>query len=99
MDPQIWLLLGGVVLFAAFTFWQQRQARKQRQQQVEALKVGDDVLTIGGIIGRLVYLDQAENRARIEIAGGVEMEVLLSAIRSPLAPADEPAGESGTAAE
>lgn len=45
-----------------------------------ALAVGDEVLTVGGIIGKLTYLDAEENRAGIEISPGVEIHVVVAAI-------------------
>jgi len=48
------------------------------------LNVGSEVITVGGIIGKLTYLDVEAKRARIEIADGVEMRIVLAAISRPL---------------
>jgi preprotein translocase subunit YajC len=37
----------------------QQKRRKQQQQQVSALQVGDDIVTIGGMHGRVVALTDA----------------------------------------
>jgi preprotein translocase subunit YajC len=55
-------------------------AQRQRRQQESSLAVGDQVLTIGGIIGTLTYMDLEKNIARLRIAEGVEIEVLIGAI-------------------
>jgi preprotein translocase subunit YajC len=62
----------------------QNRARKTQQQVVADLKVGDDVVTVGGIIGKLTYLNQDEDMARIEIAKGVEIRIIPAAISHPL---------------
>lgn len=84
MDQQIVILIIGLVLLAAFMFWPQWQARRRRQKQMAELRVGDEVMTVGGIIGKLTYFNAEENRARIEIAPGIEMRVVLAAISRTL---------------
>ncbi|MBU0705509.1 MAG: preprotein translocase subunit YajC [Chloroflexi bacterium] len=86
MDTQqTFILIIGVVVLAVFMFFPQYQARRRREKQMAALNVGDEVMTVGGIIGKLTYLDAEEKLARIEIAAGVEMRVVLTAISRPLA--------------
>jgi len=65
-------------------FLPQWQARRRRKKQMAELRTGDEVITVGGIIGKLTYLNDEENRARIEIAPGVEMQVVLAAISRTL---------------
>ncbi|MBX7214324.1 MAG: preprotein translocase subunit YajC [Thermoflexales bacterium] len=62
----------------------QRRARATQQEVLEQIKVGDEVVTVGGIIGRLTFLDREADLARIEVAKGVEMRVIPSAISHPL---------------
>ncbi len=83
---QIVILVISLVTLGAFMFWPQYQARRRRQKQLAELSVGDEVVTIGGIIGKLTYLSTEEDRARIEIAPGVEMQVVLAAVSRTLGP-------------
>jgi preprotein translocase subunit YajC len=69
-------------------FWPQWQARRRRQRQMAELRVGDEVMTVGGIIGKLTYFNADENRARIEIAPEVEIRVVVAAISRPLTSRD-----------
>jgi preprotein translocase subunit YajC len=78
------LMIGGIVLVLVLMILPQWQARRRRQKQMEAMDVGTEILTVGGIIGKITYLNRDENRARIEIAPGVEMRVVVSAISQPL---------------
>ena len=69
------VILGAVYLF----FLRPNQARKRRVQQTQqAIEIGDEVMLTSGIIGRVRWLEA--DRARLEIAPGVEVEVLRAAI-------------------
>jgi len=81
---QIVILAVGLVLLSMLMFLPQWQARRRRQRQMAELHVGDEVMTVGGIIGTLTHFDAEGNRARIEIAPGVEMRVVVSAISRAL---------------
>lgn len=81
---QLIILILGFVLLSVLMFWPQWQARRRRQKQMAELHVGDEIITVGGIIGKLTYLNTEENRARIKIAPEVEMQVVLAAISRPL---------------
>lgn len=95
MDPQVLLTIGAVVVLLVLMVLPQWQSRRRRKQQMEAMGVGSEVMTIGGIIGKITYLNKDENRARIEVAPGVEMQFVLNAIGQPIeqpeaeTPADE----------
>jgi preprotein translocase subunit YajC len=77
---QVVVLAIGLVLLSVLMFWPQWQARRRRQKQMAELRVGDEVMTVGGIIGKLTYYNVEEGRARMEIAPGVEIRVVLAAI-------------------
>ena len=77
---QVVILAIGLALLSALMIWPQWQARRRRQKQMAEMQVGDEVMTVGGIIGKLTYMNAEENRARIEIAPGVEIQVVLPAI-------------------
>ena len=83
-SQQIVILIFGLVLLAALMFWPQWQARRRRQKQMAELRTGDEVMTVGGIIGKLTYFNREKNRAHIEIAPGVEIRVVLAAISRTL---------------
>lgn len=58
---------------------QQQRVRRQREL-VAALEVGDEVVTAGGILGRIVALDDDE--AHIEVAPGVVVRFLRLAVNA-----------------
>lgn len=81
MDTQqIVVLVGGLVLLLVLTVLPQWRARKRKEQQKAELAVGSEVMTVGGIFGRISLLDSSSDRACIEIAPGVEIEIVTAAI-------------------
>ncbi len=70
-----------VIMFAIFYFLlirpQQKRA-KQHKQLSEALKVGDQVITAGGIHGKVAAIQ--ENVVTIEVATGVKIKINRSSV-------------------
>ncbi len=89
MDNQTLLLVVLIIAMGAFMIWSQRRAKQRYQKRLEALQVGDRVVTIGGIYGKLTYIDLEVDRARLEIAPGVEIEVSTRAISGRVEPTAE----------
>jgi len=83
-NSQVLMLVLGLVLISALMFLPQWQAKRRKQKQMANLQVGDEVMTIGGIIGKMTYFDTDENRARIEVSPGVEIQVVMGAISRTL---------------
>ncbi len=61
----------------------QKERVRRQQQLVASLEVGDEVVTAGGIVGRIVSLDDDE--AHIEVAPGVVMRFLRLAVNARVA--------------
>ena len=87
------IMVVGIALLMVLMVVPQWQARRRQKKQMESIQPGSEILTIGGIIGRVTYIDRDENRARIEVSPGVEIEFLANAISRPLPP-PEPAEEA-----
>jgi preprotein translocase subunit YajC len=74
-------LLVIVVIFGLlyFLFLRPRQQRLRQQQNVsKSLSVGDEVMSAGGIFGRIVALDS--DAVEVEVAPGVVMTFIPKAI-------------------
>jgi preprotein translocase subunit YajC len=69
------LLLAPMFLFL---IWSQRSQGKKQAAAIAGLQKGDRVILQSGLIGKLSEL--GERTAKIEIASGVKVEVLKSAI-------------------
>ena len=76
-------LLPIVVLFALMYFMMirpQQQQQKKRQEMLGALKVGDEIVTIGGMHGVVQAIDDGNNTIRVKVASNVELTFNRSAV-------------------
>ena len=83
-----------IVVFAIFyLLWirPQQQRVKQHQAAINAVKKGDEVVTGGGIRGRVTKVNDEE--AEVEIAQGVKIRVIKSTITQVLSPTGKPAND------
>jgi preprotein translocase subunit YajC len=81
-----------ILIFALMYFLMirpQRQQQRRHQEMLSNLKVGDEIITAGGIYGDVVAVEP--DRVSLEIAEDVEIEVARRAIASIVVP--EPAEE------
>lgn len=80
----------GIFIPMALIFWflilrPQMKQQKEHKSKLAALKKGDEVLTGGGLIGKVIKID--ENYAEVEIAQGVKVKALKSTIVDVIPPA------------
>lgn len=80
------LLLMGAVFYFLLIRPQQRRQRDQRSL-LDSLHVGDDVVTIGGVIGTIREVDDSE--VTLEVAPDVDVRFLRSAIARKIQYEDE----------
>ena len=76
-------LLFPIVLIVAFYFLlirPQTKRAKEHKQLVEAIKKGDEIVTGGGVLGRVT--DVGENFLQVEIADGVQVKIQKQAVGS-----------------
>ena len=70
-----------VVMGAIFYFmlWRpQKQQQNKRQQMLDALKVGDKVITIGGMLGEITAIN--DSKVTLKLAKDIEIEFLRTAV-------------------
>ncbi len=66
--------------YSLVIFPKQRDFQKH-QRFVAQMDIGDEVITSGGIIGTLSNLDTDTGIAQVTIAPGVEMRIIIAAVR------------------
>jgi preprotein translocase subunit YajC len=74
------------VLFVAmwfFTIRPQQQRLRNQRMLVASLAVGDEVVTIGGLIGEITVL--GDHEVRLDV-GGTEVRLARNAVNGKLAP-------------
>jgi preprotein translocase subunit YajC len=81
MQDSLMGMLPLVLMFVVLYFVMIRpQMKKQKEHKamIEAIAKGDEVVTAGGILGKVSKL--AENYVGLEVANGVEIQIQRSAV-------------------
>ena len=84
-----WLLI--FVIFYVLMIRPQQRRVKEHQAAISAVKKGDEVITGGGIRGRVTKV--ADDEAEVEIGQGVKIRVVKSTITQVLTPNAKPAND------
>ena len=71
------------VIFYFFLIRPQQKRVREHKDMVKALKRGDEVITSGGIIGKVDRVFE-DDRIEIEISSGVKVQVIRNTIQSHL---------------
>ena len=90
------IIIAFLLLYLLFVRPQKRRQNEQ-QQMISELRVGDEVLTVGGIYGTIAELD--DDRVTVEIAPKLEVQVSRRAIAGVSREPDEPEVEETAEAE
>ena len=93
--PPAWLQFAPLVAMGVI-FWllilrPQMRRQKEQQTKIAAIKKGDQVLTGGGFIGKVVRVD--DTYADIEIAQGIKVKTLKTTIADVIPPAGSAAND------
>ena len=70
------ILMG--VIFYVMIYRPQKRDQKKRSEMLDSLKVGTNIVTIGGILGTITKVQ--EDKVRIKVAEGVEFHSRKSAV-------------------
>lgn len=84
----IFIILIAFVVIYLIVVRPQRRRQSQQQRRSSEVQIGDEVLTAGGVYGRVTGLDDDE--VRVEIAPKVEVRLARRAIAAVLTEHDEP---------
>src|SRR5262245_35844854 len=89
-----------VLMFGVMYFIMIRPQQKQAQQHkamLSALTKGDEVVTQGGMIGKINAI--TDRVVTLEVANGVKVRMLKAAIQGPFNPAPESSAPAAKPAE
>jgi preprotein translocase subunit YajC len=93
--PPGWLqflpIVGMVVIFWFLIIRPQMRQQKAHRDKVAAVKKGDQVVTAGGLLGKVIKVD--DQYAEIEIAQGVRVKAVKATIGDIVAPGGTPAND------
>lgn len=70
------LMIGAMIAIMYFFIMRPQQQRQKKIQEFRnQLKVGQEVITSGGIYGKITYIDANNSIVNLEIANGVRIRV------------------------
>ncbi len=72
------LVLGG---YWALVVFPKQRAFQHKQKLARSLHVGDQIVTYGGIIGKIMDIDADKGISHVEIAEGVRITLLTAALQ------------------
>ena len=93
--PPAWLswlpIVGMIAIFWFLIIRPQMKQQKAHREKIAGIKKGDQVVTSGGIVGKITRVD--ENYADVEIAQGVKVKVVKATIGDNVPPGGTPAND------
>ncbi|NMW31034.1 preprotein translocase subunit YajC [Altererythrobacter sp. RZ02] len=84
-------LVGMGLIFWFLIIRPQMKRQKEHQEKVSSMKKGDKVVTAGGLIGKVIKVD--DDYADIEIAQGVKVKAVKNTIGDIIPPAGKAAND------
>ncbi|NND83185.1 MAG: preprotein translocase subunit YajC [Gammaproteobacteria bacterium] len=82
-SPGFMSFLPMIALFVIFYFLlirPQQKRQKEHRNMVAGLAVGDEIVTMGGVLGKITEVD--ENFISVEVAKGVEIKVQKMSVQA-----------------
>jgi preprotein translocase subunit YajC len=84
-------IIGMVAIFWFLLIRPQMRQQKQHREKVAGVKKGDQVVTAGGLVGKVTKVD--DDYAEIEIAQGVKVKAVKSTIGDIIPAGGKPAND------
>lgn len=93
--PPAWLqwapIVGMVLIFWFLIIRPQMKRQKEHQERVSGLKKGDQVVTAGGLVGRVAKVD--DNYVELDLAQGVRVKAVKNTIGDIIPPGGNAAND------
>lgn len=93
--PPGWLqflpIVGMIAIFWFLIIRPQMRSQKAHREKVASVKKGDQVITAGGLLGKVIKVD--DQYAEIEIATGVRVKAVKTTIGDIVPPGAKPAND------
>ena len=84
-------IVGMVAIFWFLIIRPQMRQQKAHREKIAAVKKGDQVVTAGGLLGKVIKVD--DQYAEIEIAQGVKVKAVKSTLGYIVPPGGKPAND------
>ena len=93
--PPAWIsflpIIGMIVIFWFLIIRPQMQRQKEHQAKIAAVKKGDQVVTAGGLIGKVLKVD--ETYVELELGTNVRVKAIKATIGDIIPPGGKPAND------
>jgi preprotein translocase subunit YajC len=87
VDPVFFVIVAMFVLFWLLLIRPQRRRQRVQEEMISNLRVGDEIVTAGGLYGDITAIEGDE--VYLEIADGVEVRVARRAVAGVMRDGDE----------
>jgi preprotein translocase subunit YajC len=88
--PPAWLsflpIIGMIAIFWFLVLRPQMQKQKEHQAKIEAVKKGDQVVTAGGLVGKVVKVD--ETYVELDLGPNVRVKAIKATLGDIIPPGD-----------
>ena len=84
-------ILGMLAIFYFLLIRPQMRQQKEHREKIEGIKKGDQVVTAGGLVGKVVKVD--DNYAEIELAKDVRVKAVKGTIGDIIPPGGKAAND------
>lgn len=84
-------IIGMIAIFWFLIIRPQMRQQKAHREKVGSMKKGDQVITAGGVVGKVTKVD--DSYAEVEIAQGVRVKVVKATVGDIVAPGGKPAND------
>ena len=93
--PPAWIsflpIIGMIVIFWFLIILPQMKRQKEHQQKIAAVKKGDQVVTAGGLVGKVVKVD--DTYAELELGPNVRVKAIKATLGDIIPPGGSPAND------
>jgi preprotein translocase subunit YajC len=93
--PPAWIsflpIVGMIAIFWFLIIGPQMKKQKQHQEKIAAVKKGDQVVTAGGLVGKVVKVD--DTYVELDLGPNVRVKAIKATIGDIIPPAGKPAND------
>jgi preprotein translocase subunit YajC len=93
--PPAWIsflpIIGMIAIFWFLIIRPQMKRQKEHQQKVSAMKKGDQVVTAGGLVGKVIKVD--DTYVELELGTNVRVKAIKATIGDIIPPGGTPAND------
>ncbi len=94
-EPPAWLtflpIVGMVVIFYFLLLRPQMKQQKEHREKIASVKKGDQVVTAGGLVGKVVKVD--DDYVEIDLAQNVRVKAVKQTLGDIIPPGGKPAND------